>query len=748
MHTFFVNTSSNELENYSDIFEIQHETRRLISLECPIAEWNDAEKGYAACVRKMEELIDSYKDINNDFNLIVYVDLLPYDIYTSIPAAENRERGACLMALRSVLKHYIKCTFINEMEEHGRKPKEVLLIFEENQLSVNADKQTDDGKNLIRSYTREVLGLPSDDDICRIAYGTGEVGEEQQIREKILDCAHSCIGEYVLHTYLKQVNIFIENAKEGILPDKMVTDLLDSILECASKDGEDKDILLVSFKTNRRTGATNKQEKTRRDLRLSFYVLACVEQGTVFAKASGDKTAVRSFAEIKWEDALKKLAAKRTAFRKMYSNTQKLTESFSELELAPDLFQFDNQRFALDEYGRLGKNLDVVDIEEAKDEEQEQKEADSGIVKPDGKKAVVVTEAKGHSMFTDKEYPLFDYSGYALGDSALGSKATAEQYVTEAQKMRRHHLDYLQRLKVHVSDRLSNYAGRSAENASALLGKRNVSVAEEDFETEIAGGDYHYAKAGRPVENKRLETVESLSKAAYTSTLLRYMEFCAGRSVAVTDIEEQCNWFVTRVNQIKESLRKLQLVAIGLLFAIIVLYIPFVVIQWEAITENAVTVFVALMSIAVPVVILYLIFAIASSMQRKKFRKAWDEFKEKSDEILKENAAVAEKYDLWLSEYIPALRWVYEYKLDVEFYVECCKMARAKIGHHIQKLHDRVVTVGNIIEDLEADIATIDVGQADPDGKLDYNVAFCSGKNNRDFYSIIDKQFLETINQL
>ena len=31
-------------------------------------------------------------------------------------------------------------------------------------------------------------------------------------------------------------------------------------------------------------------------------------------------------------------------------------------------------------------------------------------------------------------------------------------------------------------------------------------------------------------------------------------------------------------------------------------------------------------------------------------------------------------------------------------------MARAKIGHHIQKLHDRVVTIGNIIEDFDKSI--------------------------------------------
>ena len=361
----------------------------------------------------------------------------------------------------------------------------------------------------------------------------------------------------------------------------------------------------------------------------------------------------------------------------------------------------------------------------------------------------MVNDVCGRSLFSKEEYPSFDYRGDDFDDSILGSKATAEQYVAEAQKLRQHHLDYLQRLKVHVSDRLSNYAGRSAENDPALLRKRKVSVAEEDFED--AGRDYRYAKPGRPEETKKLKTVESISETAYTSSLLDYMEFCAGRSVAVTDIEEQCNWFVTRVHQIKESLRKIQLVAIGLLFAIVALYIPFVVLQWEAITENAMTVTVALLSIAIPIVILYLIFTIASLIQRKKYRKAWKEFKEKSDEILEENAVAAEKYDQLLTVYIPTLRWVYEYKLDVEFYAECCKMARAKIGHHIQKLHDRVVTIGNIIEDLESDTSergqVAEKARSNVNDEVDYNVAFCSGKKNRKFYSIIDTHFLESVHK-
>ena len=72
MHTFFINTSGKELESCHEIFEILHETRRLVSLDCSLADGENADCGYKACVRKMGELIDSYKDIDNNFNLILF----------------------------------------------------------------------------------------------------------------------------------------------------------------------------------------------------------------------------------------------------------------------------------------------------------------------------------------------------------------------------------------------------------------------------------------------------------------------------------------------------------------------------------------------------------------------------------------------------------------------------------------------------------------------------------------------------
>jgi hypothetical protein len=225
----------------------------------------------------------------------------------------------------------------------------------------------------------------------------------------------------------------------------------------------------------------------------------------------------------------------------------------------------------------------------------------------------------------------------------------------------------------------------------------------------------------------------------------QYMEFCAARSVAITDIEEQCDWLVSRIHQISESLNRIKLVGLGLLGAMVVLYLPFVIIQFEAIVKNIFTFSVAVGSIGVPMSFLGLVFGAMALAQRKKYRRAWEDFKEKSDQALEANTMAARKYEQLLSTVIPAMRWVYEYKLDVEHCVACCEVADAKIEHHRRKLRDRVLAIQNILSDLEYQKPEDEDGKresVDVSAVVDYEVAFCSGKKNRSFYSVIDSDAL------
>ena len=149
----------------------------------------------------------------------------------------------------------------------------------------------------------------------------------------------------------------------------------------------------------------------------------------------------------------------------------------------------------------------------------------------------------------------------------------------------------------------------------------------------------------------------------------------------------------------------------------------------------------ALIYIGGPVLLLITLFTAAVLVYKRKYRKAWDQLVSKSNEALARNKLSAEMYDKLLCSVIPALRWVYEYKMDVEFYADCCTHAKAKLNHHISKLKDRVKNIGNMIADLECESGTVEP-DAGEDNSIDYNLAYCTGEKNKAFYTIIDSHFL------
>ena len=135
MHTFFINTSDRDFMSDREIMDIEITNRKLIMLNYSLKEWQDSKKGYRACAEKISELIDNHKDINNDFNLVVYADLTAIELYNSLePNIDNHlKREACLFAFYSVLKHYISDTLIKRLKDLAREPVETVIIFEENE---------------------------------------------------------------------------------------------------------------------------------------------------------------------------------------------------------------------------------------------------------------------------------------------------------------------------------------------------------------------------------------------------------------------------------------------------------------------------------------------------------------------------------------------------------------------------------------------------------------------------------------
>lgn len=740
MHTFFINTSKKELNEYDVLFDIHYEKKTLVSMECPMSDWHDSDKGYMACVKQMSDMIDGYVELNNAFNLIVYIDLSENKAYSSIQrdAFHDKDRDECCRAMHILFTHVISESIVDELVSSGRRPQNVLIMFGEEKRFTDFNVAANDtNRQSIMRNLFGFIGLPGNEVIEATAKKVAATDAPNKVKV-FNDELSKSYGDELVPGIRECYNVDLQLWCDAIINEanihKANEELFERINVINKVESDRIGVDIVSCPYDFYACKVNKSILAISQLNIALYLLKCVESESVYETGSAEgKRKPIEFHLYSVQEIAPILKSKESIYSAKTAEIETLAKSYTDLKLAPKLSSFDHAKFGLDMYGDKATDFIISDVQSEETDDENEKNAteasdDTGetIEIKGNVKEVTVVEKEGRKLFSRDEYKEFDYNFDQGSDKMLKKKTTPEEYIEQAKKVRKHHLDYLKKLKVHVSGVLSNYAGKSKENKPALL--------------QVGG--YRYAGPGE--EDKVLEAVEGVSSKAYESMINQYMEFCAGRSVAISDIEEQCNWFISRVHQIKESLRKIKLVAIGILFAILLLYVPFVVIQFEAIVENVLTLATALGSIAVPIVLLYFIFSIVALAQRKKYIKAWKEFKEKSDQALEENKIAAQKYDQLLSVIVPALRWVYEYKLDVEYCLECCSVADAKIEHHRRKLRDRVTSLQNILGDLEFKDNEREETQSESISNtdaIDYNVAFCSGEKNQSFYSIIDKKF-------
>lgn len=746
MHTFFINTSNKVLSGYDVLFDIYRENKTFVCMDCPISDWYDEDKGYLSCVKQMSEMIDGYVELNNAYNLIIYVDLPENKVYSSIPRDEyhDDDRDECSRAMHILYTHIIGNSIIYELSNSGRKPQDVLIMFGEEKHFVDLKTMTTDDANnqMIMKRTLSFLGIPEDDAVMKIAKEIDDGDHADKVaafKERIAPFYKEEILSGVRKKYDQDIDLWCDEiVNEGKI-EAANASLYKRICKIYKNESDRIGINILSCPYDCYASKVNKCVLAQTELNISLHLIKCVEMESVFTeKDTKAKKTLIPFHKYAVDEIAAILKVKMDIFVDKKEETETLSESFDALKLTPALHVFDHEKFGLDEFGTVKTEFEIDDVEnedaEPCDDDAGEEEDNTILIKGNDKEMREVKK-EGRPLFTSDEYKAFDYNFTEGRDQMFKKNTTPEQYIARAQKVRRHHLDYLKKLNHHVLGVMSNYAAKSKQNVPALLRM----------------GQYRYAVPGSEGKEKRvLDTLESVADTSYKTVLNQYMDFCAGRTVAISDIEQQCNWFISRVHQIKESLRKLKLVAFGLLIAILVLYLPFFVIQFDAIVKNVLTLTTALCSIAIPVVLLYFIFTVLALRQKKRYVEAWKEFEERSARALEMNRIAVEKYDRLLSTVIPALRFVYEYKLDVTYYAECYKVAEAKIEHHKRKLRERSDALANILSDLEfrfEDEQTARATHSEMKNTVDYSVSFCSGKKNRAFYSVIDRGILSLNNE-
>ena len=719
MHTFFINTSKTEFKPYDVLFDIHLENKTLVTMQCPLGDWWDEEKGYRACVKTMAGMIDGYVELNNAFNVILYVDLTENAGYTAIPRdpMNQREREEYCEALQRIYRYLFLQSMTHDLIEEGREPKSVLIMFgvdkKHEHGGVVKDAPAPEG---INSDLLKLLGIREDaaaepagsESGGKAAEPADEIGAKAEaMYRELLELRKQALPAGLNDEFLK--DILLEWCQTAVQSGVQAASqrVVNLFRDTARENARRASLCMVSAPYDYVAARFDKCIRAMSLLNIAIHLLKCVESNSIYEESADDANGKpKPFITYNAKEIVDLLRKKQTLFSQKEREIKKLETQYTDLGLAPTLYKFDHEKFGLKENGER---------------------TDAGV--RGVKKPLLETE----DNFSDlcKEDEGAQKQGGSAGAQKQGGSDDLEKLIKDANRLKQEHHDFLDKLKRTADTVLSHYAGRSSENNPAML---------------TTGGYNYCADADKKQrEQATIETVKDSSETAYRSALREYMSFCARRTVTLTEIDDQHDWFIAKIKRIAQSLKKLKAVSVILLVAMVVIYIPFLVIQAGDIVRNVATMMVAAVSVLVPLVLTALILAVVAASEKKQYGKAWAQFESRSKSAMAGNKNAVEEYNFFLFSVIPALRWVYDYKLDVDYYYDCCIVAKAKLEHHRKKLSEREMAIGNIIADLDAGRG----GESKPDGngEIDYTKPFCTGEKNIAFYSVFTAETLNSLRE-
>ncbi len=739
MHTVFINTTKNSIGGRFDALKSAKDLKKLMYVDCPLDAWYDEESGYQEVTRKIAEFIDTYNDVGNDYNLVVYVDMLSFmdllkiRFFDADSVAQTFVSKLCKFAISRM----VASTIVKKLNEEGRVPSEKPVLLLELPATKEAPSGIDPTVRQTEAMRTLLHLLPMDQLQQKLTEGADKTNIPLS---EIVDEAQKTLKIDLCQLYYANMRIMADSvAVDGGSLERACIDLYNAIerlfaIDCTSN------LAISEYHTNKRTQKLSLEVYTKHNFLLQCFILDCVNSETAF-DGEDEAKKIPELTEQEWEKVKEKLFRKKRLYEVVRHKIANLSIDFAKLKLAPPLYMPDREKFGLNENGIVQTEFVIQEVvaQQKKKGKKDAPQADSLMEK---REELVEQRGVVQGLIPEAEYKPYDNNGDAY-KPAFG-RVTADEYCKRATDLANHHLNLFNKLNMHIKRSMANYSSRSISNAAPVLRKRSVNMGQSVEESEK--NDYRYAKksgGSLAPEVEPTETIIETSKRSYISLMLEYLKFDAGRGIAMVNIKEQCDWFINRIRQIEESLKKLLWIFVVLCVTLAVVYLPFVLIQWNAIVKNVDTVLVALGSLAVPYAFMFLFYFIARAIQIRKMERAWKDLVEKSDEACEENRKIIAAYDLMMTRYIPALRWIYEYVLDVDFHCDCCETARAKLVHHRDKLFELIESLGNFLEDL--DYSGASYMPLDDDIRLDYTNAFCEGDLNRDFYSIIDQEILAII---
>lgn len=796
MHTVFINTTSNERNaiNYSsgnggrgdsaglDVLKYEIQFKKLKYVNCPLKNWNDGELGYRKAIRDISRYIDTHNGVGNDYNLIVYADMREFAEYMGLSTDQSDEivKSAVFDAYTQMAARLFTDTVYKELCDEGREPASKFLLLLEKQNFVppsyvreNHGEGYSPYELAMTKVTLELLGILPMEKLAEKVEAQKQKRTGALTAADIMSDVKPSADFSFSEVYSKQIEIFVKSLNNVETDfERQCVDLCRAVNKVFFSDTQHK-VGISEYRTNRKIQALSLDASRKRSFLLQCFIWDCVNSNTLFREErdeSGEKIFIPKMitepTDEVWDEVFCKLAAKKKQLQlrgyRIENNVSDYMEGY-----APPLYTLDYERFGIDESGYPSEKLQIRELseEELKKRAKKNKKDKKKNKKNKKKKAEETDPAEGegteealHTM-GDKlelvraervpsnwlEHTDYEFHDRVSKDFRLADpeKPVMQQYKLAAERMANSSLNIIGALDKRIARNLSRYAAYSTEKKLPFLRKRRVST--KGTVTEWDKNDYVYAKRSNNEPQKSEDPVDVIEKSApmsYQTIVLDYLRFESGRGIELKNVKDTCLRFINRMDQIESAMKKAAAVLGTLALLLLLLYVPFVLIQFEAIFENFNTFLVALLSLAIPFAVLAFGYVIAKALQKREIDSAWETLKKDCRAIDFDNDSTIRAFDRLLTWHIPSLRWMYEYLLDIDFHRDCLRTANARFSHHKSVLDKTEETIGNILEDFKFDYRT--VPDPPPEDDVDYSTSPYEG-NNYERYSIVDKDIIKTI---
>ena len=784
MHTIFINTfnlddnyainGSNIL--YNEFFEVPVAERRLKMMYYPKSSWGAELTTAKKCAREISEFFDCYKDVDGQFNLVLYANAYDYEDYiesenNDSPTVSTNEKLARHEAFSMLLQHYYSETLIRSLRSviEEEMLNEVLFVIKK--LKSEGEYNDNNGRRYLSKFIWEFLGLPCREDLCTLITGLRDkhnnirqqdASDEdialalEEVKAGCADIMQNEVISGVRNTYAATIDMIMGRLRDHVLSLTEINEALDNVQESLAEtvynisDGEQKkNIYRTYFDSSYRSTSGPERKKAVEKLEFSVFLLKCIFDEKLTSNSKGEKTALKVLKFDKNTESIAKsiLRQKATVYDQLleenaYSGQSRLVPKIVPLNFEHYAFNGngDNdasavQNSLINGYASFNSGIPSLvgnEDPETKKKNRSKKISDSGDKKSD--------KSVGNGS---KGYMAMEAEALTYGDQLTYK---CESFITD--------------MSDHTTKTLSHYSDRNREGKAPLLTKRNIIKWSGDRASRNKSTEYVAQGEGEATDT--LDVLMRRATNAYYSSVKPFLSYLISDTISAEDIKAEHEVYEKKIRNITKSLQNLKYITVGVLLGVALLYAPYLVIQGV----NESTALLACQTVGIPLAIMLIVALIIGSIQKLKYYKTKKEFFDTVNaKVLQHNTGIVNSYDKYLNFTIPRLRSSYNYLYKIMFYSNCCDIASAKIKHHTDKLNRYHTVIGNIIENLgeygsntRFSLSDDPIGsatgvtdteaegsEASKEPKIDYSVSFCCNRKNANVYTIMNSDDVKTI---